>query len=230
MAKREFTGNTPRTGRQRSAEQVTARIQDVLDFVNEFFCLTVDPLNRGKVFGIDGTAGNEDNITLFDVVKFSGTATDDQVLAFNDVSGLFEPNDSVLGLDKNYKIGNDGTNGQIMVTDGSGNLTFINPPASTVFIDQAGNFTATPNVNYNIEAGAQITINTADVVPGFTIRLRPQYNEIFEDNNPVLLYNGVNPYENQAENLELDCSYVYTVYSQNGTNLEFSVEAVSNNI
>jgi hypothetical protein len=41
---KSFTGNTPRTGRQRSAEQVTARIQDVLNYINEFFGLTI-PIN-----------------------------------------------------------------------------------------------------------------------------------------------------------------------------------------
>ena len=229
MAKREFTGNTPRTGRQRSAEQVTARIQDVLDFVNEFFCFTVDPLNRGKVFGINDAVGFEDEITVFNALTFDGVIPEDHVLVGDDVGDL-DAEWAVVGTDKRYDVGPDGTNGQIMVTDGNGALTFINPPASTTFIDQAGNFTATPNVNYNIEAGAQITINTIDVVAGFTIRLRPQYNEIFEDNNPVVLYNGVNPYENVAEDLELDCSYLYTIYSQNGTNLEFSVEAVSKNI
>ena len=226
---KDFTGNLPRTGRQRSAEQVSARLEDLRGYLNEIFSLSDDVGNYGKVIGFNESTGEVD--------VFNALTLDTDILADHVVVGDVAPNEgtliqewAVIGDDKKYKIGPDGTTGQILTRDALGDLVFTDPPASTNFIDQNGNFTASPNVNYNIEAGAQITIDTVDVVPGFTVRFRPQYNEVFEDNNPVVLYNGVNPFENTTEDLQLDCSLVYTLYSQNGTNLEFSVEGVSSNI
>lgn len=226
---KSFTGNQPRTGRQRSAEQVSARQTDLLNYLNEIFGLSDDTLNYGKVIGFNETTGEVD---VFEAVVLDAPIDPDKVIV-GDIApneGKFIQEFAVIGTDKKYTVGPVGTTGQIAALDALGNIVFINPPASSTFIDQAGNFTVTPNVNYNIEAGAQITVDTADVVAGFVVRFRPQYNEVFEDNNPVILYNGVNPFENQAEDLNLDCSLEYVLYSQNGINLEFAAISLSKNI
>lgn len=196
-----FTGNSPRTGKQRSAEQVRNRITDVLNYVNEFFIHTADPLNWGTVFAIDELDGS---IT----VKYG-----------------------VIGQDQKYTVGPVGSVGQLMqLANVNGEIIFVDPPASTAFIDQAGNFTASQNINYNIEAGVEITIDDADVVPGFTFRVRPQRNQDFEASNPTILYNGTNPFQNQTEDLDLDKNFEYTFYSQDGTTIEFSAIALSKDI
>lgn len=225
---KSFTGNTPRTGRQRSAEQVTARIQDVLNFINEFFGLTI-PINFGKVFAIDDITGA--------ITVKSALTLPSAILPDHTVVGDIAPNAgtliqewAVIGEDKKYKIGPDGSTGQIVTRDALGNLVFSNPPASTNFIDITGNFTASPNVNYNVDALAQITINTADVVPGFTVRIRPKHTVNFETDPAVVLYNGVNPFENQTTDLELNIQAEYTIYSQDGVALQIAVTAASTNI
>lgn len=220
-----FLGNLPRTGRQRSAEQVSARLNDLLSFVNEIFAFSTAP-NFGKVLGFNATTGE---IDVFSVLKFTGNVPNNKVLV-GDGAGALNPEFAVTGTTKRYNIGPDGTNGQLAVTDGAGNLTFTNPPVSTSYVDQAGNFTATPNVNYNIDDGAQITILTANVVPGFQFRVRPKYGENFFDNPPRLLYNGSDPYENTTEDLELDLQAEYLIYSTNGTNIQIAVKGISENV
>lgn len=227
-----FTDNVPRTGRQRSAEQVTARITDVLNYINEFFIFTGDPLNRGKVFGINAEAPNEDEITVFNALTL-----DDPIMADHVVVGDIAPNEgslvqewAVIGDDQKYKIGPIGSTGQIATLDALGNIIFTNPPASTNFIDQNGNFTVTPNVNYNIEAGVTITINDTDVVPGFVFKIRPQRNQNFEANNPVITYNGTNPFQNQSEDLNVDKNLEYTFFSQDGVTLQITADALSKDI
>ena len=223
---KSFTGNLPRAGKQRSAKQVADRLNNLLNNINEIFGLSNDTENFGNVIAFDATG----EITAVDAVTFTGTPTVGQIL-ISDGAGGFTIANSVTGSDKNYVVGPDGSNGQILNTDGSGNIGFQDPPASTVFIDQAGNFTAGNNINYNIDAGAQITIDNADVVAnGFTFRVRPKYNVDFESSNPVILYNGINAFENITEDLNLNANAVYTVYSQNGTNLQISVEGISENI
>ena len=226
MASKGFTGNTPRNGRQRSAQQVTARLQDLLNYINEIFVLTDNVLNYGKVIGFNSVTGAVEAVS---VLKYSGSKPLNNGLIF-DASGNLIPAFAVTGTNKRYNIGPDGTNGQIASTDGSGNITFVNPPASTAFINQSGNFTVTPSINYNIDAGAQITILTANVVAGFQFSVRPKYGQNFSSNPPRLLYNGVNLYENLAEFLDLDLNGEYLFYSTNGTNIEFSVKGVSENV
>jgi len=220
-----FLGNLPRTGRQRSAEQVSARLNDLLSYVNEIFAFSTAP-NFGKVLGFNSTTGE---IDVFSVLKYTGNVPNNNVLV-GDGTGALIPNFAVTGTAKRYNIGPDGTNGQLAVTNGAGSITFQNPPVSSSWVDQAGNFTVTPNVNYNIDDGAQITILTANVVPGFQFSVRPKYGENFFNNPPVVLYNGVDPIENTTENLELDIQAEYLIYSQNGTNIQISVKGISENV
>lgn len=228
VGEKSFTGNKPRTGRQRSAEQVTSRIQDVLNYINEFFVLT-EAVNFGKVFAIDDTTG--------DIVVKNALTLDSAILADHVVVGDIAPNEgtliqewAVIGDDQKYKIGPIGAVGQIVTLDATGDLVFTNPPASTNFIDVTGNFTATPNVNYNVDADANITIDTADVIPGFTIRIRPKHTVSFISNPAIALYNTVNPYENKSEDLELGCQAEYKIYSQDGVVLQITAQAASKNI
>lgn len=222
-----FTGNSPRTGRQRSAEQVTNRITDVLNYLNEFFVLTGDPLNWGTVFAIDELDGS---ITVKQALTFDGDIEEDKIL-IGDNAGDLQLEYGVIGQDQKYTVGPVGSVGQLMqLANVNGEIIFVDPPASTAFIDQAGNFTASQNINYNIEAGVEITIDDADVVPGFTFRVRPQRTEDFEVSNPTILYNGVNPFQNQTEDLNLDKNFEYTIYSQDGTTLQVSAVALSQDI
>ena len=68
------------------------------------------------------------------------------------------------------------------------------------------------------------------MVAGFQFSVRPKYGQNFSSNPPRLLYNGVNLYENLAEFLDLDLNGEYLFYSTNGTNIEFSVKGVSENV
>lgn len=224
MSSKSFTGNLPRTGRQRSAEQVTARFNDLLGFINEFFVFGDTPSNFGKVFALDDTTGA---ITVKDALTFDGTIPENHTLIANATGALLSAF-GVTGTDKRYIIGNDGTNGQIISTDGAGNLGFQDPPASTVFVDQTGNFTASNNINYNVDGDAQVTINSANVTAnGFTFRFRPKQGVNLVSNPVTLLYNSTNPYEGFTEDIIVDQNAVYTVYSQDGTTLQISAEALS---
>tara|TARA_R110000823_G_scaffold217636_3_gene346972 strand:+ start:10112 stop:10795 length:684 start_codon:yes stop_codon:yes gene_type:complete len=225
VGSKSFTGGQPRTGQQRSAEQIRARQDDLLAYLNEIFVFADTAGNYGKVVGFDDSTGE---LAVFEVLKYVGDVPVNKVLVGDGIGGL-DPEFAVIGSDTNYSVGPDGTNGQIAFTDGAGNIAFQNPPASTVFVDQAGNFTATPNVNYNIDGGAQITIDTGDVVAGFSFKVRPKYGEVFGVNNPVALYNSTNPFENFTENLNLNVDAEYEFYSQDGTTIEFTVKGVSKN-
>jgi hypothetical protein len=225
MGSKDFTGGVPRTGRQRSAEQVTARLDDLLDFINAIFVFSDDEDNYGKVIGFDEVTGE---IDVFSVLKYEGTVPEGNVLVADD-EGDLQPEPAVIGDDREYTIGPDGTNGQIAVTDGNGNITFINPPASDAFVDQTGNFTATPGVKYNIDAGAQITIDTDDVDSSFRFSIRPKYGQDLTATPAVLLYNSVNPYENYTENVNVSINAEYEIYSQNGVNLQLTAKGVSIN-
>jgi hypothetical protein len=81
-----------------------------------------------------------------------------------------------------------------------------------------------------VDANAQITINTVDVIPGFTIRVRPKHTVNFETDPAIVLYNGVNPFENQVTNLELEIQAEYKIYSQDGVALQITATAASTNI
>ena len=153
----------PTTGRQRSAEQITARLNDLLDHVNEIFDESVAAnYNKFIKFDVNGEIATSDSIATDNGISLTGTdSTNHGDILYVDTNG------TLVFLAP-------GTSGQKLQTNGvNGNPSWVTLAAQNEWELKSANFTTGDGGRYIVDNGG-ITIQLHDPANGDEFWIKPE--------------------------------------------------------
>jgi hypothetical protein len=204
----------PATGQQRSAEQLTARFNDLLDHINEIFDLSLAAnYNKFLKFDVNGEVAVSDSIATDNGISLTGTdSTNHGDILYVDTNG------TLVFLAP-------GASGQKLQTNGvNGNPSWVTLAATNAWEQKTTNFTTGDGGRYKVTSGVNTITLHAPGNGSVEFYIKPEVGNDLAANQ-ITLNGAMQVAGGAATSYTLDQAAVYH-FTTDGTDYDVSAAQI----